>query len=325
MIDPSYLKIGDILLLKDKSQHFFRHVVVVTQVDIEQNIYKIMHFRRLGEPSGLVEATLSSSELLNQRNLEYECYRLKDQEQAIKAIQILRQWFTWAVPFDTDRFKRAELSCNNFFAVSSNLMNHIPPQLSEENYPEKIKLHRQEMETLFNQHYMDIIKYAARRDISPVRPKFANEKQTGFHCLQGILLAFQVSYAQDFVNSVTDKWLANKHVVTNENLSSEEPRFEMASTALKANFNKEAFLAAFPLAFRLWAKLSSINTFEHAMLSDKEKITYLGTLNPLQEADIKPDAETMAQSCRFFKAQGDSKRVELLHQVVSPSGIDLNI
>ncbi|KTD07166.1 hypothetical protein [Legionella jamestowniensis] len=318
-IEASDLKVADILVLKDKVHNFYRHVAVVTHVNKQESIYKIIHWRGVGEPYGITETTLPSAESLAKRNVEFECFRLHNQDQALKTTQILQQWLSWGVPYDKQRFAQAELAINRFFSVSSDLMNNISPKIKEEQFAEKLELHRKEMEQLFIENYMDIVKYAARRDISPVRPKMDGEKQTGFHCLQGILIAFQIPYVQNYVNSVNDQWLSNKYVKTNTSLNDNEPRFENAKQALKENFNQEEFLASFPLAFKLQAKLCSIDTFRHAMLCDDKNITYIGVLNSLKEAEIHPDQEIMAQNCLFFKKQGSLRRDELMHKIVIPS------
>lgn len=319
MIEPKDLKVGDILLLKDKTHHFYRHVSVVTEVDVQNNIYKVMHWRGVGEPYAITEVTLPSAESFAKRNVEFECFRMHDENQAVRAVDILRSWLGWAVPYDKSRFARAEIFNNQFFSVSSDLFNGISPHISSEYYDEKVEENRKEMEALFVEHYMDIVKYAARSSISPVRPKRDGEKQTGFHCLQGIMLAYQVSYALDFVNPVSDRWLANKHTDLNSNLAANEPRFESVNVALKPEFDSGIFLATFPPAFRLYAKLCPIDTFRHAIWKDERTFRALGALTMLAEANIKPDAETMLESARFFKRQGDQKRKALLETVITLS------
>src|ERR1044072_4188322 len=119
MIEPNDLKIGDILLLKDKTHNFYRHVVVVTEVDNEQSIYKVIHWLGVREPFSVTEATLPPEKLLNERNLELECFRLYDQQQAEKAVGILKQWLTWGVPYSKERFNKLESAMNDFFSVTS--------------------------------------------------------------------------------------------------------------------------------------------------------------------------------------------------------------
>lgn len=319
MIEVHDLKIGDILLLKDKTHNFYRHVAVVTEIDNTQSIYKVIHWIGVREPFSVTEATLPPEELLNERNIELECFRLYDQQPAEKAVGILKQWLTWGVPYSKERFNKLESTMNNFFSVTSDLLNNLPPQNCKEKFPDKLEPNRKEMETLFIQNYRDIIKYAARRDISPIRPKEDKTSQKGFHCVQGILLAFQVSYVTDFVNSVTDKCLSNKHTDTNINLNDSKPIFESAEKALNNNFQLENFLDAIPIAFKLYAKLCWVDTFRHAMLNDTENIKFLGTLLPIKKADIKPDAETMASRVQFLTEQGLFKREKLVHEVILPS------
>lgn len=318
MIEPKDLKIGDILLLKDKTWNFYRHVVVVSEIDQEQNIYKVIHWMGVREPFSITEATFPPKEVLIERNLELECYRLFDQQQAEKAVDILKQWLTWGVPYSQERFKKLETYINGFFSVTSDLMNHLPPQGCSEASLERLEPCRKEMEALFIENCRDIIKYAARRDISPVKPKQDKVRQNGFHCVQGILLAFQVSYVTAFVDSITDQWLSNKHTKKNENPDASGFIFESAETALKSHVEPESILAAIPPSFKLYAKLCSVDIFRHAMLADTETIIFLGPLSAINKADLRPDAEAMASRAKFLTEQGFFKQDSLLHEVILP-------
>ena len=57
----------------------------------------------------------------------------------------------------------------------------------------------------------DAIKYAARRDIAPSKPKEDHAEERGFHCMSVMMAALQAAYIIDDVPAISDKWCSNKH------------------------------------------------------------------------------------------------------------------
>lgn len=307
------LQVGDILLYKNTKNNYFFHAAIVTEIDNDKCVYKITHWVGKAEPYTLSETRLTTAEALKERGMELECFRLKDTMHIPKVVGILRQWLTWAVPYDKQRYAKAEKAVSEFFDVHSdqyhNVILSLSPEERQQLLSNALEKHRQEMEREFEERYMDVIKYASRRDTSPVRPKDASEYRIGFNCLQGILNVFQASYAADHVQSITDRWLSNKHADI----------FTDARVALNKDFELKSFLASFPKAFKLYARTCSVETFRHALYEDAEHILPLGLLNPLASDHINPDAASSNAACLFTKANGDAKRAALQVDVIEKS------
>ncbi len=200
-IPVTSLKAGDILLMEDKMHRFFRNVAVVTQVDQQTNDCKAAYWRGTRYPYSLAETSLPSEKMMQERRLMFHVFRPKDQALAQRAATLLQKWCLWAVPFDKTRFEEAEKYHNHFFDMNADFLNWKMPVISNDDiYNENLIEHCLKLNKAFKEYYLDIVKYAARREISPVRPTAENEeKQTGFHCVQGILIAFQVACVEDFV------------------------------------------------------------------------------------------------------------------------------
>lgn len=310
-ISVESLKPGDILLMKDKTHDFFRHVAVVTQVDQQRQHCLVAHWRGTHYPYALTEMSLPPENIIQERNLAFHVFRLKDQVLAQRATAILQKWCLWAIPFDKTRFEKAEQYNNEFFNITSNVFEGQLPIITDMIlfYPklgEQIQLLQQQ----FKEHYLDVVKYAARREISPVLPKpESDEKQRGFHCLQGVLVAFQVACVQEYINPQNNQWLSNK-------LS--KP-FNQISELLNFDFDQDAFINSIPPAFQLWAKLASIEAFNFALQKDEAHVKELGVLAP--QTPKLPYDHRQQEDTKIVLAyqQGLKNRARLIDEVVMPS------
>lgn len=309
-ISVTELKPGDILLMKDKTYDFFRHVVVITQVDQKTEHCQVAHWRGTHYPYALTEMSLPPEEVLQKRNLAFHAFRLKNQTQALQVAELLQKWCLWAIPFDKKRFTKAEKENNEFFDIESDILKDKQPIITNKSLFISLLAERnQQLNQIFKEHYLDVVKYAARRDISPVRPKPETENQTGFHCLQGILVALQVTCARAFVNAENTKWLSNKKI----------DLFDKTSEALKSDFDLNAFLGAIPAAFQLYAKHACIDVFNYALEKDKENIVSLGVLAP-QTAKLPYDFKQQEDKLIIYAYQaGLKKRNNLIKEVILPS------
>ncbi len=316
-MDAKDLNIGDILLLKDNNFNYTRHAAIVSHVDPVNNIFKILHLTPYGDLTGFIEISLPGIEILEKKNRQFECFRMADQEKVEQAMKILTEWLSWAVPYDKKRFKDYEAYFNEVFSTSFDSEKELYSKMDPGFFSQQLEKHQPEMEKLFAKHYMDIVKFASRRETSPVRPTNPEEKATGFHCLPAIILAFQIAHVLDFVKPVSDKWLSNKYAHSDTTLDSKHPTFESVKSALKEDFDKEKFLAAIPPALRVHAKLCSLDAFKHALLADKKTFINLGVLNLLKTEDIKPNAETMKNIGLFAKSKGTLKRENLRHKITA--------
>lgn len=304
------LQPGDILLMKDNANNFFRHAAVVTQVDLKTKHCQVAHFRGTHYPFALTEMSLPPEEVIQARNLTFHIFRLKDQALALQATELLKKWCKWAIPFDKKRFELAEKYNNDFFGIASDMFENKSPMIGDNIlFNQKLMEQHKDLTQAFKEHYLDVVKYAARRDISPVRPKPENENQRGFHCLQGILIAFQVACVQTFVNAENMKWVSNKKT----------DLYDKASDALKPDFDLNAFLSAIPPAFQLYAKFACIDTFNYALEQDHEHILSLGILAP-QTPELPYDfLQTESSKIINLYQIGAAKRKKLREEVIDPS------
>ena len=316
MIFPEQLELGDILLLKDFKAGFYRHVAIVSEVNKEQNSYKAIHWRGVGEPYGITEMTLPSKESLAERNCQFECFRLRDSKQALDVLSLLKSWIPWSVPYSETAFKKAETEANKFFSVKSDLFNKINPEINPEKLDLKNQEYLKEMQKLFDDHWADVVKYAARRDLGVVRTK-REGKLSGFNCLGGILIALQTSYILDLVKPLKDKWVSNAHI-NQSNPSSDGMVFEPTEIALQENVTKEIMTQAIPSAFKLDAKLCTVDAFRLAMLADEQTIEYIGKLTTLNQENIKSDKELIENKVSFFKSEGNKQRMKVLEELLEP-------
>lgn len=304
------LKPGDILLTEDKNHHFFKHVAVVTQVDQQLNDCKVAHWRGSRYPNALSETSLPSEELLQESNLAIHVFRLKDQNLAQRAAALLQKWCLWAIPFDKTRFQQAEQYNNRFLGIESEILNEkMPIILDRALFNTKMQENLKVLNEKFREHYLDIVKCALRQGISPVRPAPENqEKQKGFHGMQGILIAFQVACVENIIKPKNTKWFSNK----------ENTPFKPVNKTLKSNFDRMSFLHSIPPAFQLWAKCTSIDTFHFALRNDCHHVVQFGVLapqNPIRACDFdKCKYENITLAYQI----GLKRRGKLLDEVILP-------
>lgn len=309
-ISVTSLKPGDILLMKDNTHHFFRHVAVITSVDQKMEHCQVAHWRGTHYPYSLTEMSLPPETIIQERNLAFHVFRLKDQDLAQRAATLLQKWCLWAIPFDKTRFEKAEQYNNEFFDISTDIFKEKLPIIKDsalfsvtlaEQYPI--------LQQQFKEHYLDVIKYATRRNISPVRPKPENEKQTGFHCLQGVLIAFQVACLQDLITPESMQWLSNKP----------SKPFTQVSDILISDLDQQHLFDATPPALQLWAKLASIELFDYALKKDSEHVLPLGILapqNPKLPYDFRQQED---KKIIHAYQQGMKNRAKLMEEIVQPS------
>lgn len=266
------LRSGDIILMEDHTHRFFKNIAVVTQIDQQNEDCRVALWKGTRYPYTLTEMPLPSGEAIREDNLALHVFRPKDQDLAQRTVTLLRKWCLWAVPFSKTQFRQAEEYNNNVFGIDADFLNdQIPNMFDCSLFNQKMDKNCEFLNQKFKENYLDVVKYAARRDISPVRPTVENEeKQPGFHFAQGILIAFQIACVQNFVKPQNTVWTSNK-----ESLS-----FKPVQKALKSNFDQKAFLNCVPPAFQLWAKLASIETFNTVLRNDYENILPLGILVP---------------------------------------------
>lgn len=309
-ISVTSLKPGDILLMKDKTNHFFRHAAVVTQVDQKMEHCQVAHWRGTHYPYALTEMSLPPEHIIKERNLAFHVFRLKDQHIAQRTATLLQKWCLWAIPFDEARLKKAEQYNNEFFNVTSDIFKGTAPVITNRVlFSEKLAEQYPILKQQFKDHYLDIIKYAARRNITPVRPKPNEEKQTGFHCLQGVLITFQVTFVQDFIHPESMQWLSNKP----------SKPFNQVSNILNSDFDEQLLFNAIPPAFQLWAKLASIDLFDYALQKDSDHILPLGILAP-QNPKLPYDHK-QEEGKKIINAYqtGLKNRTKLIDEVIAPS------
>lgn len=305
------LRPGDIVIMENKTHRFLQNIAVVTQANRQEQDCRVALWRNTHYPYTLTETTLPSGEALREDNLVLHVFRLKDQDLAQRAVTLLKNWCLWAVPFDAVRFRQAEEYNNNIFGVDADFLNDkIPNMFNCPLFHINMQKNCDFLHQKFRENYLDIVKYAARREISPVRPTLEKEeKKTGFHFAQGILIAFQVASVQHFVKPENKTWLSNK----------EAPSLKSIKKTLKSNFDENAFLNSIPFAFQLWAKLASIETFHTFLRDDYENILSMGTFVPTSSEKSYAFNNREYENITFAYQVGLLNRAALINEVIEPS------
>lgn len=133
-------------------------------------------------------------------------FRVNNEKLAEKACEIILKWSRYQIPYDF---------------VRSDGMNTICDDVKYDAY-KNAKYPKQELlNYLISEGKLDFyqrVKFAARRDCAPV--KFIdNVANRGFHCVQIVILVYQVAELEDYVNTLSqiqeiegaDIWISDKH------------------------------------------------------------------------------------------------------------------
>lgn len=314
-IKISSLLPGDILLMKDKNRNIFRHSAVVTRLSEDKNFCHVVHFRGTDYPYALTEMSLPPEQVLKARNLEFHVFRLKDSQQALKAASLLKKWaYEWAIPYGKEKIQRFKDYANALLGVEGDLYQVGKPfevDMLQDKIQQDYDVQRKNFET----NILEIAKYAARREISPIQPKDKNaEKQGGFRCIQGLLIGFQVSYLTDLVHPINDAWLSTKH----------PEQYLSPEVALKENVTNEALVQAIPPAFRLDPKFCLIDTFKYACEQDQAHVFSMGVLEPKSKEELAPYLVDEPQQIKHYYELGQKNREKLRETLFSQQGASEN-
>lgn len=207
-MDPSELKIGDILFfgtIGGKANH-----VAMYTGDID-GLPHITHAVRNSTATNSVQTTV-----LRRKLGRIDVFRPLNSSLAEVASALMLKWASYAVPYDERRLHWILLISEALDLTARNKDNEEPIDF-------KLKYLTKQAHSKFYER----IKFAARRDTSPVKFQ-ENITPRGFTCVQAVILAYQVaelipfvktmeqvrielSYLTETVAETTECWISDKH------------------------------------------------------------------------------------------------------------------
>ena len=127
---------------------------------------------------------------------DYVIIRCKNREIAIKACELAKRWADYQLPYDTKRQKQI-----------ADYQEAVQMGVIDRKIPREFRLLVSTKEITENSHKLflekgiyHIIKYASRRDISPMLPDELGGKR-GFRCSMFVCLCFQIAFLSDLIKS----------------------------------------------------------------------------------------------------------------------------
>ncbi len=289
------LEIGDLIFHHLENQDSedrigaHAHISIISKADIETNKFEAIRVRGNGENKFLIETFILTREQLDK--LPYECnivrFNQKNQLNIQDTVKILKDWCKWAVKSDINRVIKGFEKVTKESTHMESFRNEYFTRL--QNFNPKKSITTLKDITKITQENFDIktvMKFAARREISPTRPKEFLEDETGFNCLQAILIALQITFIKDDIQPINDKWISNKY----------PGRF---SAHFFRNDEEIKLKERIPEPLRLDAKNCPIDIFRIQLLNSGIA-KFLGVLKAPLEKDVNtiPTYEISVQTCK---------------------------
>ncbi len=208
VINYSELVPGDFLLVRHDPLGIFKHICVVAESQCD-GVNNRIHAAGLSKVTGLIVSPMFSHEELKKANSTVAVVRILDEKIRKNFLAILVNWVSWAVSYDFKRFNNLCNKLSEFYNTEFNPETKTCPNMNEMPV-EKISHALSECAKLFR--IEDAIKYAQRREVSPIRPKENLKDERGFSCSMSMIAALQAAYVMEKVTPVNDKWCSNRNV-----------------------------------------------------------------------------------------------------------------
>ncbi len=209
VINYSELVPGDILFVRDERFSFFKHICVVAASQCD-GVYNRIHTAGLGKVKGLIVSPMFSHEQLENASSTVVIVRIPDQKIRTNFLAILENWVSWDVSYDSQRVKQLSDKLTEFYETEFNSETKTCPDMNKMPV-EKISHALSECARLFR--IEDTIKYAQRREVSPVKPKENLKDERGFSCSMSMIAALQTAYVMENVTPVNNKWCSNRNAL----------------------------------------------------------------------------------------------------------------
>lgn len=251
---------GDILFVRDEKRGIFKHICVVARTQCD-GIYNRIHTAGLGNIKGLIVSAMFSHEQLKQANSSVSVVRILDEKIRTNFLKILENWATWAVSYDSKRLNTLCEKLSEFYGAEFNAETKTCPNMNE--IPdEKISHALSECTKLFR--IEDTVKYAQRREITPIKPKENVQDERGFSCTMPIIAALQATYVMEEVSPVNGKWCSNKHAFFANPLSEALKNHDISLEEYKNNL-----VDLIPEELRLPVKMTDCDLLLRSILKGK--------------------------------------------------------
>lgn len=242
----------------------------------------------------------------------YEVIRPNSVELIKKSLLIIKTWLNYQVPHDMTKVERAEKLLSN--CAKDYLQYEFPIKITNnlDDYPESVRktLFAAGMNLFknrFEKNKFSLLKYAARREVSPIMPK-TNNPNHGLTCCSSIILPLQIACIQQYVQPLKDKWISDKkfplslldnylsiksstqgksyldylYAMHSENTNN---NYDTALSLLTKDLEQINF-AVIPPGLRLDAKFCPANIIHQSLCDDIDNFNALGKLSPPQGQDV---------------------------------------
>jgi len=318
-MNPENLQLGDIIIFHAMDEQA-EHAAMFS--GYRDGFHWVIHTATGGIFEGLKESVLRPL-----KNEFYTVFRCQDSTLAATACEQLKAWAKYEIPYDQQRARLMHLVAD----CQTHLRN---PQTYLKYAIEQNK-----------SHFWHMVKFAARRDVSPVN-ELQLEHKRGLQCIQALILAFQVAEIRPFVKTITElgnRWVSNKHIVDIDgqapesfsdhaaavNDSEEYPDFNLSFKRKHRDENTfipshaawnhptqsaDDFFGAHPLMLPLDAKITGPELFV-MFLRQSQKFTSLGKLNvgPVTFTDVQKELHRSNSS--LFLAQATKLKGDLIQKL----------
>lgn len=290
---------GDIMILYKKDHHLFIHAYVVANSK-SGNYNNIVHAAI--KPSDHVHIYPPySAEFCEKMGWEQHAFRINDADIREKFLNILETWATYAIPFDYQRVETAVQKHRELLHSEWEFTKGIFPHMDHID-ESVIENDVKEMRSLFD--IDQAIKFAARREISPVKPVPESEKGRGFRCLRFVLSALQTAYIMDDVPAINDKWCSLRNNLFSNPVTETLNQQQLSSDEFKAKLTNKI-----PAELRLSTRYCVPEIFLRSV-KHGSTITKLGVLDAPHEADLPEKSKSDELAIEFIK-DGVRKKEEL--------------
>lgn len=296
-IDFSKLEPGDLIFIK-RPTGFNAHICAIMPSKTN-GIYN--RFHAVFGKHLLVEPMVTIEQLAKAPCDAGQVFRIRDKEARKNFIAILEEWVKWGVPFDSKRHKAltdktSELLQSEWAGYKQlwPVMHNMNPDL----ITDAINFNKSTFKI------EDAIKYAARRNISPSKPKENHTEERGFHCMSVMMAALQAAYIVDDVPAISDKWCSNKHGLFSNPV--------VESSRIKGQSEdefKSMLIQRIPEELRLNIKLCAPEIFIHSIV-DGQALEQLGKLIPPTDDELLADDKLQNEANIALIQEGMRKRDE---------------
>lgn len=309
-IKHSDLLPGDIFMLYNNEHQYFMHVGVVSSKKCGDVNYWLHAVFKPSEHLHFTEPY--TAERLAEYNWSVYAFRIADQTIRERMLQIMETWANYAVKFDHKRLNTAVARSRDVLGVEWDYSKKILPAMgcvTDETFANAVTVMKSEFDI------NHVIKYAVRRETSPVKPAANPADEHGFRCLMYLLTALQSAYVMDEVPAINDHWTSLHHTVFVNPVTESLRRQQLTEVEFKANLTHKI-----PEELRLPAGTCVPEVFYRSILNSTHLIP-LGKYDPVHRADLPAEMQVVDKDIQMVD-EGVRKKAEMYQQMIEGPSTD---